>query len=382
MVLANLDFQVDEEFDDMTLTQKKFEILKVGEFTDARYGKFEITEEKLLTLKKNFDDNVVKLDIALDLNHDPTGGAFAWINTLSVEGGKLFMTLKDITEEGRKILKQKVFKYFSVEFAPFDTIIDGKKATIKDVLRGVALTNRPVIKGMQPTFLSEDVNNSLNNQTMSFIVKLADDLLSRDKVTKQDAAFLRASLDEAPEEEKTDEVEEKVAEVEAKAEKAEADADEEEKSTKAEKAEGEEEEKADEVEAVKAAEVSVKLSEANTKIAKLEAKESQREVADCVKSLMLSEENKKGFSKDAYEDLSGFVATLSDEQREQFAKLVPKAVDATKLSEEIGSHEVGVSNTEDAKLAEAAKLAEVKVKGGMAADEAVREAQKEVGLGK
>jgi hypothetical protein len=380
MTFADLNIESDEQFDDLALTQKKFEILRVGEFFDERYGKFAITEERLRQLKENFDRNVLDIDVAIDLNHDPTQGAFGWINTLSVEDGKLFMTLKDITEEGRKILKEKKFKYFSVEFAPFTTVVEGEKTTINDVLRGVALTNRPVIKGMQPTFLSEDVNNSfISKKTMNLLLKLAENMLSRDDVSKADANFLRAQFDETPQEEKTEELEEKVAEVEAKAEEAEAETEE----AKAEEPEAEGEPEAEETkepEAVKASEVTLKLAEANKKITALEVKESQRVTADRVSSLTLSEQTKVGFTKETYSDLSGFIASLSESQYKAFEKLVPRVVNTTVLSEELGSSLTGVKSDVDSKLSEAKTLSEKYISEGMEASEAIRKAQKEVGV--
>ena len=287
---------------------------------------------------------------------------------------------------GKKAGSGDVFKYFSVEFAPFETVIDGEKATIKDVLRGVALTNRPVIKGMQPTFLSEDSINSLyNNNVMSLIMKLAKDMLKREDVSKADAAFLRTQFDEA-EGDAEEGTEEAVAEVEAKADDAEAKTDEAEGESSEDSAEGDEpdadDKKDDETpEAVEASEVPHKLAEANTKIAALEAKESQRETADRVAGLTLSEKCKVGFAKKSYTTLSSFIATLSEDQFKSFKALVPMVVDSSKF-DEIGSSDPGTDDSEDGKLADAKKLADEKVKGGMAPDIAMREAQKEVGLGK
>lgn len=388
MTFADLDFVIDN---DMEFTQKRFEILRVGEFFDQRYGKFSITEERLHKLKKNFDENVLKIDVAIDLNHDPTSGAFAWVNDLIVEDGKLFMLLKDVTEEGRKIFREKKFKYFSVEFAPFTTVIDGKKTTFNDVLRGVALTNRPVIKDMQPTFLSEDVSNSIiGKNTMSFIMKLAENLMSRDSISKADAAFLRGQFDETAEEERPEGGEEKVAEVEAKAETDEAAA------AKADEAKGKDPAKAEgepkgepeadgkekeEPAAVEAAEMSTRLSEVEATNKMLLAEKAERTNDDRVAGLTLSETTTIGFAAANEGSVRDFIKTLSEGQFAQFKSLVPKVVDSAQFGE-IGSAGAGAALTEDAKLAEAAKLSE-KFRGeGLSAEEAMRKAQKEVGLGK
>ena len=193
---------LDVNFADITdddIYSQKYMILKTGQYYDPRYGDFKVTPKLLEALKKNFDDNVLGIDVAIDLNHNPAGGAFAWIKSLEIEGNALYMVIKDVTEEGKKILKEKIYKYFSVEFGIFDCVKKGKKMSIHDVLKGVALTNRPVIKGMKPTFMSEDApvkdyvsNLFYNDSNMDTFKVFADKLLSEDSISAGDFETLKA----------------------------------------------------------------------------------------------------------------------------------------------------------------------------------------------
>ena len=301
---------------DQEIEQTEFEILKVGDYFDTRYGKFNVTREKLLSLKRNFDDNVLEIDVALDANHEPEGGALAWIKELKVDGDKLLMSLKDVTKRGKEVLKDKVFKYFSVEFAPFTKVEDGKKITIVDVLRGVALTNRPVIKGMAPTFMSETVNKLFITSNMSLFTKFAEATVAKGKVSAEDVVLAKAMFDELTADEQ--EVEKPALEsVEAEAVK----------TVEAEAEKTELEKKALETgDLAELSETKTKLAETEAKFAELKAKEDARVLSEQVASLTLSEKNTKGFSSAHNETLKGFIATLSEEQFVTFSDLMGKFV--------------------------------------------------------
>src|SRR3990167_2315297 len=172
------------------LETKEFEVLKTGEYYDSRYGKFQITEALMQDLKRNFDDKVLGVDVAIDLNHEPEKGAQAWIHSLRIADGLLLAKFRDITEDGKRVLRDKIYKYFSVEYGPFHTVRAGQKVTVKNVLFGIAFTNRPVIKGMNPTFYSETIKKSLNSDTY-MLKKLAEKLLKKAKVTSEDVSLLK-----------------------------------------------------------------------------------------------------------------------------------------------------------------------------------------------
>lgn len=397
--------------DDDKLTQVHFEILKTGEFFDPRYGVFEITEEKLERLKNNFDQNVLGIDLAVDVSHMPEKGAFAWINELIVEDGKLYMSLKDITSEGVKILREKIYKYFSVEFRPFIQVVDGVEMTINDVLRGVAFTNRPVIKGMKPTFLSEDINNESNLMSTQLFT-LAERYAGADTVSKADKEMLRGFFNELPEHLQTEELEAKLSKVEAKpatageveaednsdtdnaegaddtqegaddtdagegegedtdSEAADDSAEEADDSAEADDAASEGEEEADEEEgnepdAVTASEdiKGMELSEVQELASKLLAEKRERQVEEHVNSLMLSDDRTTGFTKESKATLQSFVMTLSESQMKKFSGVIDavKSVDLSELGSSAPAAKKAVpfaNLSEDEQVAAAEKEAE------------------------
>jgi len=336
IVLAENDIK-DDDIDD-----HEYEILKVGQYYDSRYGKFSITAEILDTLKKNFDQNVLGIDVAIDTNHDPDKGALAWIKELAIKGDTLVMKIKDITSKGREVLKEKAFKYFSVEYAPFTKVEEGKKTVIPNVLKGVALTNRPVIKSLSPTFLSEGIEIK---KDMPIFKTYCENLLKRGKVSADDLALTKVMFEELTPEEQTEaqpEVEKVEAEAATTAE-AEAKVAQEAAQKEAEEAKkAEEEAKATQegAEAIQAAEskraeAETKLAEANALIAKFEEEKKEAVLKERTNSLILSETNPKGFTKAQEETLKGFIATLSDDQWTQFSEIVGKITKAE--TGEIGS---------------------------------------------
>jgi len=311
--------------DDSMLESTEFEILKTGEYYDARYGKFSITSSMLADLEKNFNAGVLGIDVAVDKNHEAKDGAMAWIKSVRVAGDKLLATLKDYSEEGRKALKEKIFKYFSVEFAPFDKVDEyGNKTTIANVLRGLALTNRPVIKGMRPTFYSESLSHNFF-QKMDKVKQFAEKLSAQEKVSKEDVHMLKGMFAMLSEEEQV-EAAPAVEEVETKVE--------EEPEAAATPAEVDPETAAKEAEQAELAEKTLSenktLSEQNLALAeenkKMAEKLAEADLAEEFRSgLLLSETVSVGFEADAQSEVVGFMRTLSEDQRTAF-KSVLKSV--------------------------------------------------------
>jgi len=347
MVLSEILFG---EITDDDLENTEFEILKVGQAYDPRYGKFEVTEDLLLDLKNNFDENVLEVDVAVDTNHDPTGGARAWIFSLEVRNGSLFARLKDFSEEGKRMLKEKIFKYFSVEFAPFKKVINGKLTTFKNVLRGLALTNRPVIKGMAPTFMSENVQLLFNHRNMDTFKVFAEALLKKDSISPEDLETLKAMFAKLSEEEQA-EAQESISEAEDKVDviPEKTPEEEEDKETPAE----------DPVVPVEELAEDTKLSEQikaqEKELSELRERENARILQDRISSLYLSEDNLTGFVKteENKTSLSEFISSLDEAQFSQFQSLLGKATSMSKEQfAELGHGE----NIEEKKLSEEEEL--------------------------
>ena len=138
---------------------KKLQLFRVGTFHDDRYGKIEITKEKLAEMVKNFQEGVRGVDIALDFAHESEGQSAGWFKALELreEGTQLWGEV-EYTEPGKKAVEGKVYRYVSPEF----NLSYKDNETLKKfgaVLLGAGLTNRPVIKGMSPTISLRELTN-------------------------------------------------------------------------------------------------------------------------------------------------------------------------------------------------------------------------------
>lgn len=339
------------EFGEITkenLTDSEFEILSAGKKV-YRGGEIEIKESDLSDFEKNFNENVVGTQLAVDKNHDPDHQAFAWFASVRKSGNKLLAKFKDFTEEGKKLILEGGFKYFSVEIDnSFERIIDGTKKSFSNVLRGVALTNRPVDKEIAPTFLSE----KLTPKNMQTALKLAESLCKRSFLSKEDKELwneTKATLSD--EEQKSDEVQKADEEVQAKTE-------EKEEEKKDEKKEDEQKEKKEEG---KKEELSEKLSASEKKLSEMESELGKMKtearktkiLAEAKKEFQLSEVNTTGLNEEATAELAEFSSTLSEKDKEKVFALIKKVktVDFTEHGE-AGEGDVD-SNKEVMKLAEA-----------------------------
>ena len=82
----------------------------------------EITSDTLKTLKANFDSKVRGQDISIDYTHENDNGenpAAAWIKELSLSDDNLNLFAKvEFTPTAEKMIKDKEYKYLSVEIDP------------------------------------------------------------------------------------------------------------------------------------------------------------------------------------------------------------------------------------------------------------------------
>lgn len=356
------------------LDNAAFQVLKTGEYHDKRYGTFSITESILNKLKENFDSGILGVEAPLDLNHEPNHKAYAWVKELSVKDGVLWAKFKNFTEEGARFLREGAYKYFSVDFGPVDRVREGKKVTVNTVLKAIALTNRPVITGMQPTLLSEEIdeaqfnNSNVDDGSMKTVKAYAENLLKRGKISRAEVDSMKVMMATLSEDEKKNAEMVTLSEkVEAEAVKAEAEA-----KTLAEKA------------AAEGKTTEAQLAETNTRLAQLEAEKAERQLSEAVEEVTLSADNLTGFAKSSVEKVTAFVKGLSPEQRVQFAALTKevKTVTAAMLSE-VGSGKNGGTTSEEKelKLSQAKTKAEARAKEkGIALHVALAEVYKEDGI--
>lgn len=129
-------------------------VTRTGSFTDPRYGRFAITRDMLLGMVKNFDARTLGVDVFLDVAHEPEKGAAATIKKLAVVGNKL-RALVEWTDYGIEAVKTRGLKYLSADF--HENFLDNEQGHFHGpLLQGAGLTNRPVIKHLDPVQLSCD----------------------------------------------------------------------------------------------------------------------------------------------------------------------------------------------------------------------------------
>lgn len=121
------------------------------------YGEVEVDIEKIDNFVNSVNSFVRGQDIAINYEHgqDPSKGhkAAGWIRQARKNSNGNLELAIDFTEPAKKELKDKEWRYFSLEWDDEWQHPDG--VIYKDVIMGGALTNRPVAKGLMPINFSE-----------------------------------------------------------------------------------------------------------------------------------------------------------------------------------------------------------------------------------
>lgn len=189
---------------------KEIQVLKKGKFSHPFFGQFSIDDKMFDAMVKNFDDRAVGTDINVDFDHQ-FGKAAAWITGLKKKGEGLFAEI-DWTPAGAESVKNREYRYTSAEFNEnFASNEDGKK--FGPTLLAVALTNRPFVKGMDPTVQLSEITE---DQSMEELKKLNDRITDLESKNKTLADERDAAIEEKTEvAKKLSEAEKKVEELEA-----------------------------------------------------------------------------------------------------------------------------------------------------------------------
>ena len=129
-------------------------------FHDGR--EIQITEDDLISMVKNFSEKIRGIDLMIDFSHKSEGEAAGWIKKLSLsEDNNQLWAEVEWTPEGKKNLENKSFKYISADFS-FNYKDNEERNSHGPTLFGAGLTNRPVVKSMEPIILSEKNINQLS----------------------------------------------------------------------------------------------------------------------------------------------------------------------------------------------------------------------------
>ncbi len=117
---------------------KFFEVFKAGTYPQGKFTKKEIAE-----IAKNYDPKFCEAPITID--HQQSGPAYGWVDTVKADGDKLKVAFKDIPSEFEKDVNEGKYKKVSVELYKN---LEGKGAYLKAVSFLGAAT--PQIKGLEP----------------------------------------------------------------------------------------------------------------------------------------------------------------------------------------------------------------------------------------
>lgn len=130
--------------------------LPFGQYKHPLFGVIDASLTKINGLADSVKKKVRGIDPSINLNHDNESpdGAAAWVKDAQVRSDGLWLFVDFVKDAAAKV-KEKKFKYFSIEFA--DEWEDPQGNIFKDVVVGGALTNRPFMKNLVPINLSESV---------------------------------------------------------------------------------------------------------------------------------------------------------------------------------------------------------------------------------
>jgi hypothetical protein len=148
------------------------EALPARTYKTPVYGEVPITVDKLERFVKNFNDNVRGQEIAIDFEHgqDSAKGkkAAGWYKEFDIRPSSedasvpALFTRVEFTDEAKKEVKDKQWKYFSLDW--YDEWEDTSGAKHEDVVIGGGLTNRPIAKKTMPINFSESMWDELDDE--------------------------------------------------------------------------------------------------------------------------------------------------------------------------------------------------------------------------
>ena len=117
---------------------KFYEVFKAGVYPQGKFTKKQIAE-----IAKNYDPTFCEAPITID--HQQSGPAFGWVETVKADGEKLKVAFKDIPQEFEQAVNDGKYKKVSVEIY---RNLEGKGAYLKAVSFLGAAT--PQVKGLEP----------------------------------------------------------------------------------------------------------------------------------------------------------------------------------------------------------------------------------------
>lgn len=143
---------------------KFYEVFKAGKYPQGNFTKKEIEQ-----IAKNYDPKFCEAPITID--HQQSGPAYGWVDTVKADGDKLKVAFKDIPESFEKDVNDGKYKKVSVELY---RNLEGKGAYLKAVSFLGATT--PQVKGLEPIKFMESESDIFEFEDEQFSQSEIDDL--------------------------------------------------------------------------------------------------------------------------------------------------------------------------------------------------------------
>jgi hypothetical protein len=133
-------------------------ILNAGHWDTNYQGSFDVDIHDLDEMVMNFKSGIRK-GVPIDTDHD-NKGANGWVTQLEIRNASELWALVEWTPLGMEKLANKIYKFLSPEFCPayFDPETD--RFLCNNVLIAAALTNFPLMKGLQAVTASENLKEN------------------------------------------------------------------------------------------------------------------------------------------------------------------------------------------------------------------------------
>lgn len=136
------------EINGVIYLMKFYEVFKAGKYPQGKFTKKEIAE-----IAKNYDPKFCEAPITID--HQQSGPAYGWVDTVKADGDKLKVAFKDVPQEFEKDVNDGKYKKVSVELY---RNLEGKGAYLKAVSFLGAAT--PQVKGLEPIKFMESESDT------------------------------------------------------------------------------------------------------------------------------------------------------------------------------------------------------------------------------
>ena len=170
----------------------KIQVIPCGEWDHPQYGLIKITPDDIRQFAANFNKGLRK-GVRITEGHEimDEKPAVGWMTQVYDEGSKGLWADVEWTSDGKQMLSEKKYKYFSPEFYR-DYEDPETRQEYSNVLVGGALTNSPYFKELQSIVLSD--RNIINKQinTMSMNMK---DLVKKEvsQLNADEKGFIKAN---------------------------------------------------------------------------------------------------------------------------------------------------------------------------------------------